>query len=224
MVDDPTKQRLIEAAGEEFAARGFEGATIRSISKRAGTNIAAVNYHFGDKEGLYAAALIEAHRCGQQEGDETEVTDAPPAEMIRRFIHRFITNIKRDAAGSWQTAMMHREMIEPTKAADILVRESIRPRFERLRAAVAALCPDADDRRVNALSFSIVGQCLHYKVAHPISVRLIGDDAYKSLDVEFITEHISRFCLAALGVAAPFGAGERESLDAGEEARCTGSR
>ena len=61
---DTTKARLLEAAGEEFAEKGFEGATIRSIIERARANIAAVNYHFGDKERLYIQAVIEAHRCG----------------------------------------------------------------------------------------------------------------------------------------------------------------
>ena len=51
---DTTKAKLLEAAGEEFADKGFEKATIRGICELAGANIAAVNYHFGDKEQLYA--------------------------------------------------------------------------------------------------------------------------------------------------------------------------
>jgi AcrR family transcriptional regulator len=203
LLNDPTKARLIEAAGEEFAAKGFDGATIRSISHRAGTNVAAVNYHFGDKESLYAAALLAAHKSGQEEGDETAEADVAPVEMIRRFIHRFLKNLEREAAGSWQTAMMHRELVEPSKASDILVRESIRPRFERLCAAIKCLCPDADELRVHALAFSIVAQCLHYKVACPISVRLIGEEKYSRLDTEYLTEHITNFCLAGMGVALP---------------------
>lgn len=203
MAQDPTKARLIESAGEEFAAKGFAGATIRSISLRAGTNVAAVNYHFGDKEGLYAAAVVEAHRCGQEEFDETAGVDARPEELLRRFVHRFLTNLSRDRAGSWQTALMLRELIEPSIASDVLVRESIRPQFERLREALRSLCPEADDRRLDALAFSVVGQCLHYKVARPISIRLIGPEAYAQLDVEYLTDHITSFCLAALGVVSP---------------------
>ena len=64
MAQDPTKARLLEAAGEEFAEKGFELARVRAICERAGANLAAVNYHFGDKEQLYVEALLEAHRCG----------------------------------------------------------------------------------------------------------------------------------------------------------------
>ena len=61
---DPTKVRLIEAAGEEFAGKGFDSARIRTICERAGANVAAVNYHFGDKEQLYVETVLDAHRCG----------------------------------------------------------------------------------------------------------------------------------------------------------------
>src|SRR3954469_24673963 len=52
-----TRLRLLEAAAKEFAEHGFHHAPVRDICKRAEANVAAVNYHFGDKEGLYAATL-----------------------------------------------------------------------------------------------------------------------------------------------------------------------
>ena len=65
---DPTKVRLIEAAGEEFAGKGFDATRIRTICDRAGANMAAVNYHFGDKEQLYVETVLDAHRCGMEFG------------------------------------------------------------------------------------------------------------------------------------------------------------
>ncbi|MBD5780010.1 TetR family transcriptional regulator [Pelagicoccus sp. NFK12] len=48
-----TQVKLIEAAEKEFAEHGFHGASIRNITRRAGANVASVNYHFGSKETLF---------------------------------------------------------------------------------------------------------------------------------------------------------------------------
>jgi len=69
---------------------------------------------------------------------------------------------------------MVREMLRPTSACETLVRESIRPRFERLKGNMRKICPAADDRRLNGLGFSVIGQCLHYKMARTVSERLVG--------------------------------------------------
>ncbi len=83
---DSTKARILEAAGGVFAAKGFESATIREICQLAGANLAAVNYHFGDKQRLYVEAVKHAHCSRAQEiplpvWDET----TPPAEKLRRL-------------------------------------------------------------------------------------------------------------------------------------------
>jgi AcrR family transcriptional regulator len=201
---DPTKARLIEAAGEEFAEKGFERATIRAISERAGTNIAAVNYHFGDKERLYVAAVVEAHECSKA-GALPSGSDAPPAERLRIFVRQMLTSVMdKGSRATWHDELMLRELIQPSVAADALVRESIGPRFAWLKGTLRELSPDADDRKLNALAFSTVGQCLHYKVARPISVRLVGEESYAALDVEYVTDHITSVILAAIaGDAKP---------------------
>jgi AcrR family transcriptional regulator len=202
---DLTKARLLEAAGEEFAAKGFESARIRSICRRAGANLAAVNYHFGDKEQLYIAAVLEAHRCGMQKSPEGVLDEGTPAEQLRRYIHHFLINVVaiNRQKGSWHHALMLREMLQPTSASETLVREAIRPRFERLKAILRKACPGADELRLDALGLSVVSQCLHYKMAGAIVERVIGSEAYRALDLDYLTDHISGFCLAALGLAPP---------------------
>ncbi len=206
MALDDTKTRLLEAAGEEFAERGYESATIRSIIERAKANIAAVNYHFGDKERLYIQAVIEAHRCGIDMAEDLEDSSISPSNQLRIFVRHFLSRIL--AIGhqdTWHHKLMLREMIRPSPASETLVREVIRPKFERLKAILRRACPEADERRLSASAFSVIGQCLHYKMGRPIAEKLIGAEAFAAMDVDYLSDHIAGFSLAALGLEAPLG-------------------
>ena len=205
---DLTKDRLLEAAGEEFAEKGFVAARVRSICRRAGlaANPAAVNYHFGSKESLYVAAVLKAHQCQMSERAGVTVDPAAtPAERLRVYIGQFLENVLARGESQWPYALMLREMMQPTAACEVVVRESIRPRFERLLDILRLVCPGAEPRRLHALAFSVIGQCLHYKFARPVSERLVGPVGYAALDLDFLTDHITQFTLAALGQGPPFG-------------------
>lgn len=206
MAHDDTKSRLLEAAGEEFAEKGFEGATVRAIIERAKANIAAVNYHFGDKERLYVQAVIEAHRCGMDQPPEADDPDRPASEQLRDYVHDFLQRVL--AIGdpdSWHQKLMLREMLRPSAASETLVREVIRPKYHRLLAILRRACPDVDEQRLMATAFSVIGQCLHYKMGRPIAERLIGPSALGALDLDYLTDHITRFSLAALGLGPAIG-------------------
>jgi TetR/AcrR family transcriptional regulator, regulator of cefoperazone and chloramphenicol sensitivity len=197
---DCTKLRLLEAAGEEFAGKGFDAARVRTICERAGANVAAVNYHFGDKSQLYVEAVLHAHRCGVDPSAGDLGPDGDPCEQLRCFVHDFLKHVLAiNDPEDWQHRLILRELLHPTAASDVLIRDVIRPKFERLERIVGRFCPDADERKRHALAFSIIGQCLHYRMARPITERVIGREAYRTLDLEFLTEHITSFCLAALG-------------------------
>src|SRR6185437_10040046 len=60
--EQSTRARLLEVAGKTFAEKGVDRATGKEICARANANPAAINYHFGSLENLYAAVLCEAHR------------------------------------------------------------------------------------------------------------------------------------------------------------------
>ena len=124
-----------------------------------------------------------------------------PATQLRCFIHHFLSRVLAiNHPEDWRHRLMLREMLHPTSASDVLIREAIRPKFERLLGILRQFCPEADERNLNALAFSVIGQCLHYRMARPITERLIGREAFGALDLDFLTDHITSFCLAALGM------------------------
>jgi TetR/AcrR family transcriptional regulator, regulator of cefoperazone and chloramphenicol sensitivity len=221
MAQDDTKARLLEAAGEEFAEKGFEGATIRGIIERAGANIAAVNYHFGDKERLYVQAVIEAARCGVEPNDAALASLSPP-DALRFFVRHFLSHVLAVGAhDSWHHRLMLREQLRPTHASETLVREVIRPRFQRLLGILRRACPELDERRLTASAFSVIGQCLHYKIAGPIAERLIGKQAFSELDLDYLADHVASFSLAALGLGPAIGSSDQTEQRGPQKQRTT---
>src|SRR5215510_14790124 len=125
---DTTRERIATAAGEIFAERGFDGTTVRDICQRAGANIAAVNYYFGDKQRLYVEAVVQAHRWRMEQLPLPNWEAYTSAETkLADFITTFIRRVRSEPGGTWHTRLMMREMANPTTACAALVQSSIRP-------------------------------------------------------------------------------------------------
>ncbi len=196
---DSTPTRILDAAGEEFAAKGFEDATVREICQRAGANIAAVNYHFGDKHRLYVETVKRAHKWRLNQAPLPNWVPGTPADVrlsdfIRTFLRRMVIG-----DSSWHSRLMLREMLRPDSACVEVVREYIRPEFEALISMLRELLGTRlSDPKLHLLAFSIVGQCLHYRVADPIVNKLVDANEYATYTPEFLAEHVIEFTFAAL--------------------------
>jgi TetR/AcrR family transcriptional regulator, regulator of cefoperazone and chloramphenicol sensitivity len=198
-----TRDRLLAAAGEIFAEHGFQNATVRDICSRAGANIAAVNYHFGDKQGLYGAVFHYACTLAADRGDAS-LRALPPRERLRVFIGAFLAHMLDEGRPAWHGKLMAREMIEPTGVLDELVGQSIRPHFQELQDIVRALLgPQVDDATVRRCSTSIVGQCVLFFHSRPILVRLDPGLRFTREEIDALSDHITRFSLKGLSAFAP---------------------
>jgi len=197
-----TRSKLLHAAGEIFADRGFHKATVREITERAGVNIAAINYHFRDKAELYRAVLNECHCTAQAIVVPFRPADAAPEDRLRFFIDDFLHRLLHPDRPKWHGLLMAREMTEPTGALDILVEESIRPRARELEQIVMELTHGrVSQDRVWMLCFSVVSQCLFYLHDRPLIERLHPNLATHPPTIEQLVDHISAFSLAAIRAA-----------------------
>jgi len=195
-----TRARLIDAAGEEFAGQGFAKATVRDICARAGANIAAVNYHFRDKETLYLETLRHAHRYSIEHypHDGGLKPDASAKDKLRAFVRAFLAKMLDPARPGWHGRLISREMTEPTPALTLLIEEGVRPQFGALCAIVKKLAPSLKTDRVEASAASVIGQALHYHHCNSLIKRLYSErkDGFP-FDLDFLTDHITDFSLAA---------------------------
>ena len=87
-----TRKQILDAAIQQFSKKGFRGTTIAAICQLAGTNIASVNYHFGDKETLYIESWRQAFRFAHElhPPDGGVPAEAPPEERLRGWIFSFL--------------------------------------------------------------------------------------------------------------------------------------
>jgi AcrR family transcriptional regulator len=204
--DDPghdlTRHQLLEAAGEVFAEIGFRDATVRAICQRAGANVAAINYHFGDKESLYMEVLRYAKTKALEKYPILlgVAETAPPEEKLHAFVQSMLSRIFNQGPTSWHGRLMSREMIEPTPALDSLIEERIRPLTNTLCRIVSEIlrCPLTDERVVNC-AFSVVSQCVFYNHCRPAVKRLFpGHLPEDPSAIAKLATHITRFSLAAM--------------------------
>lgn len=196
------RSRLLDAAEEVFAEKGFKAASVREICSRADVNIASINYYFGGtgaKERLYIEAVRKSHVCSTAGEPFPEwPADTRPEQKLRDFIRVMVGRMFAPARPVSMQLMM-REMAHPTGAAKEVIREFIQPIAFRLRAILKELLPDQPDAAMLMTAFSVMGQILFYRQNRRVAELIFGSEHMDRLTLDGVTDHITRFTLAALG-------------------------
>jgi TetR/AcrR family transcriptional regulator, regulator of cefoperazone and chloramphenicol sensitivity len=202
--DRETRERLLKAAAQLFADRGFKKVTVRDICRVARANVAAVNYHFGDKTGLYREVLQQAIETIRSTNDAAREAGKglPPEERLRQYLKVSLCRVMSTGNISWISRLVHRELSDPTPSLDALVDQALRPRVDDLSEMVADILDcDVDDARVGQCVASIHAQWLLF-VPNPIASRVRAKLQLRSDDAATLAEHISTFSLAGIRALA----------------------
>jgi len=193
-----TRDRLIQAAGEVFADKGFRAATIREITKRAAVNLAAVNYHFNDKEELYSAVLLYAHQCAM-ETDWVSNFSIPREDQLHQFIEGMLRHLFDSHRPKWQSQLMAREMATPTRMLHQLLEEGLVPKVKLLETLVLNLLPSSiPEKTLHQLCLSILAQCLFYRQSKPVIDHIYPEILNDPDPIPSIARHITLFSLAGI--------------------------
>lgn len=198
-----TKRRLLDAAGEIFSEKGFKAATVREICRVAKANVAAVHYHFGDKEGLYKELLVEAFEAGLKRYPTHMGLDgsASAEQRLYAFIHSFLLRMLGSERFAWCGKLMARELHEPTRALDHLAERYILPLSEQLRSIVAEVLGNGaktTDTRVHYCAMSVVGQCQYIAKSRAVIEKLSPRLRFDEQGIADLARHIADFSTNAL--------------------------
>lgn len=160
-----TRQRLLHAGLQLFAAQGFATTSTRELAEAAQVNVAAISYHFGDKAGLYRAVFFEPMGCSAR--DDAERFADPSlslAQALRGFYDSFVDPLKQGDVVRLCMKLHFREMLEPTGLWEEELAHGIQPMHvamvEMLRRHLGLPAPDDDLQRL-AVALVSLGVHLH---------------------------------------------------------------
>ena len=197
-----SRESLLGVAGEIFAERGYEAATIKEITERAGVNVASVNYYFRDKLGLYTEVLRGCLHKGKL-ALPPECEGLPAEERLTRYIHSFVNTLVAVGQPSWCGRLMVRELAQPTPALPHLIEEIIRPNFMVLRQLVQDVAGQRmGEETLDLLTHSVHAQCAHWKTSRVVFPYLWPELRFDEAKVRQIAGHIAVFSIAGIRATA----------------------
>lgn len=196
-----TRKSLLAAAGEVFADKGYRDTTIAEICEKAGANIAAVNYHFHDKETLYREAwrqsFSEAVKAHPPDGGVSD--NATPEERLRGQVAALLQRIADE--NNKEFLFVQKELANPTGLLDEVTQEEIRPLYEKMESVVRELLgPRSSDMQVRFCAISILSQCINPAVAMKgrKEIREGKEGPPEVDDIEAYSKHVVKFSLAGI--------------------------
>lgn len=194
-----TKQQLLEVAGRVFAERGYVRATSKEICELAHANIAAVNYHFGGKDGLYAAVLEEAHARLVSIDSVAEITRSKGsgADKLRLLLRKIVEEVARRDDGAWELRVLSRELLAPTPLMDGMMNNQVMPKAKMVTAMIGEMLGVPPSHpAVSRSTVSIVGPCVFLLVANPDWLKKIFPALLA--DTDALVDHMVEFAVGGL--------------------------
>jgi TetR/AcrR family transcriptional regulator, regulator of cefoperazone and chloramphenicol sensitivity len=198
-----TRKELLEAAGAIFAEHGYAKATSKEICERAGANIAAVNYHFGGKDGLYSAVLEEAHHrlVSLETVAAAAHSDVDPRIKLRVLLTRIVSEIERRERGGWELRVLSREVMSQSPLIDGLINNQIAPKAKLVRGVIAEIMAlPAEHPAVSRAVISVMGPCIFLIIVNRDLQRKVAP--HLDPDPEALVEHMLTFTLAGMRAVA----------------------
>ncbi|MEE8398006.1 MAG: CerR family C-terminal domain-containing protein [Desulfobacterales bacterium] len=205
--DGVAKDRILDAAEELFAQNGYAAVSVRQITAAARCNLAAVNYHFGNKKNLYlevfrSRLVPNGKRVSQSFEDNLAARPEPAlSDVIHALAQAFLEEGPlTDEERERHAQLMAREMARPIGAMEIVIDEVMRPLFESVACRLRPhLMEEIDDESLTLKILSIFAMVTHFNFARAAISRITGREYNKEFKTRLV-DHISEFATKGLGM------------------------
>jgi AcrR family transcriptional regulator len=199
-----TGDRILDEAEILFARKGYHGVSIREITNAARCNLAAVNYHFGNKQNLYLEVFRSRWmpRAMQLNASfrKTLKSNAAitPSTVIQSLARAFLDGPLTDTERRRHHQLISGELAQPTEAFELMADQVLQPLFNNLLDDLQAAMPEeTEDEQMALNAFSILAMVLYFNLARPFISRFTGyriDDDFNTR----VVDHIVDFSLNGL--------------------------
>lgn len=194
---DATRVKILEAAGQLFSQSGYAETSSKAVATLAQVDLAAINYHFGGRSGLYHAVLLEGHRrlITLETLQRLQAAPGSAKDKIEQLIDSLVERIY--SAHGWPVLVCAREMLSPTAHLEVLMNDGIMPKSAVLRGFVASIIgvPE-DDPAVVRCMVSIMAPCLMLLVANGAAPAPFKH--MLAMPTKALAEHLKCFTIAGL--------------------------
>ena len=215
-----TSERILDVAEHEFMAYGYEGTSMRMITSKAEVNLAAINYHFGSKEGLLREVFrrrldwLNSERLAVLDALEEQANGAPlkPSQILEAFFGTLLRIGEDEARGGMIFLRLHgRTLTDPSEFIRAFFASEYVDVIDRYKLALFRALPDVPKAEIvwrlhfmlGAVSYAIAGtDILKVITGHEIS-DISGQEADAKSEAKRLSERLMPFLLGGLRAPLP---------------------
>lgn len=194
---DITKSKILEAAGQLIAQNGFAQTTNKEIAKLAEVDLAAINYHFDGRDGLYSAVLAEAHTHYLNEQQLLALVDSPlpPTQKLETFFATLVSKlVEKDV---WHSKVFIRELFSPTSHLQAFMQSDGARKFQAVRKIISQVSElDENHPALLPCVLSVVAPCMMLLIVGSNLPAPIQD--ISKMNAQQLVKHLMTFSLAGL--------------------------
>jgi AcrR family transcriptional regulator len=216
-ITEITRQALLDHATDAFAENGFDRASVREITQRADVNQAAINYHFGGKEGLYREVLYLAVAALNEASllDEDAIFRVNRDEAVRLFIRQQLTPLFKHGQVSRYLRIFAWETLAPSRVWQDFIASAKLPLLDQAEKIVRRFLPPTAERaEIIVATIWLTQQAIpfirHYEMLSKPPLNLKIDKRF----IEQLSADLGLMAVAALNARDPSLPNDVPSLDA----------
>ena len=219
-LNSDTRERILDVAERQFMAHGYEGTSMRMITSMADVNLAAVNYHFGSKEGLLCEVFrrrltwLNCERMAALDALEERACGAPlkPSQVLEAFFGTLLRIGEDDSLGGMTfLRLLGRTLTDPAEFIRAFFAKEYAEVLERYKLALFRALPDVPKAEIvwrlhfmlGAMSYAIAGTDILQVITGLEISDISGEEEDSKSEARMLSERLMPFLLGGLRAPLP---------------------